>query len=322
MKRLTPSDSMFLYGESREQMMHVAAMMPFSPAPNAHRDWLRDLMTEIRGARVQRPWNLRLRSPNFLRHPLQAWVEQEEIDLEYHVRRSALPQPGDERELGILVSRLHGHHLDFHRPPWEAHLIEGLEGGRFAMYVKVHHSLIDGFTAMRILATALSTDPDELDRPLFFSIPPPERAPRPEEERGVQLAEVLAQVREQYGATRTALRALKKLVDSARSGEHELVTPEANAIVRLEHRGYLQPHPVDPDAVAAAEIGEQASVLAEEDLRVLTRDEHILDRDRALWTSPENGPPRTKIDLLEMEAKAPALHHVERCMRAQHRNAA
>ncbi len=225
MKRLTPSDSMFLYGESREQMMHVAAMMPFSPAPNAHRDWLRDLMTEIRSAPVQRPWNLRLRSPNFLRHPLQAWVEQDEVDLEYHVRRSALPSPGDERELGILVSRLHGHHIDFHRPPWEAHLIEGLEGGRFAMYVKVHHSLVDGFTAMRILATALSSDPEELDRPLFFSIPQRERPPRPEPERGVHVAELVAQVREQYGATKTALRALKKLVDSARSGEHELVTP-------------------------------------------------------------------------------------------------
>jgi hypothetical protein len=136
---------MFLYGESREQMFHVAAMMPFTPPPDAKPDHLRELMDEVRaGAEVQRPWNLRLKTPDFLFNPLQAWVEAEQIDLEYHLRRSALPSPGDERELGILVSRLHGYHVDFHRPPWEAHLIEGLEGGRFALYVKVHHSLVAG----------------------------------------------------------------------------------------------------------------------------------------------------------------------------------
>lgn len=222
MKRLTPSDTMFLYGESREQMMHVAAMMPFSPLPGGD---LRGLMDEIRGAQVQRPWNLRLRTPDFLRNPLQAWVEQDEVDLEYHVRRSALPSPGDERELGILVSRLHGHPVDFHRPPWEAHLIEGLEGGRFALYVKVHHSLVDGFTAMRMLANALSSDPDERDRPLFFAIPPYARAPRDDGDGGMHFPALLATVREQYGAAKTAVRALMRLVDSARAGDHEYVTP-------------------------------------------------------------------------------------------------
>jgi diacylglycerol O-acyltransferase len=224
-KRLTPSDAMFLYGESREQMMHVAAMMPFAPPPNGHHDSLRELMREIRGAAVHRPWNLRLRTPDFLWNPLQAWVEQEEVDLEYHVRRSALPSPGDERELGILVSRLHGHHIDFHRPPWEVHLIEGLDHGRFALYVKVHHSLVDGFSAMRILANALSSDPDELDRPMFFSIPPPARAPRSDGEGGIHFPELLGIVREQYGAAKSAVRAVKKLVDSSRAGDHEFVTP-------------------------------------------------------------------------------------------------
>jgi len=231
MKRLSPSDAMFLYGESREQMFHVAAMMPFTPPPDAKPDHLRDLMDEIRaGAEVHRPWNMKLKSPDFLFNPMQAWVEDPEIDLEYHLRRSALPSPGDERELGILVSRLHGYHVDFHRPPWEAHLIEGLEGGRFALYVKVHHSLVDGFSAMRILARALSTDPSERDRPLFFSIPPPQRAPRaeqPEEDpAGAQYAAVLAAVREQYSAAKMAGRALKRVLDSSRAGgDHELVTP-------------------------------------------------------------------------------------------------
>src|SRR5262249_4959473 len=125
------------------------------------------------------PWNLRLRTPDLLWNPLQSWVAQDQVDLEYHVRRSALPAPGDERELGILVSRLHGHNVDFHRPPWELHLIEGLEGRRFAWYVKIHHALVDGYTAMQILMNGLSADPEERERPLFFSIPQRSRAPRP-----------------------------------------------------------------------------------------------------------------------------------------------
>jgi WS/DGAT/MGAT family acyltransferase len=216
---------MFLYGESRETMMHVAAMMPFGPLPGGHPDALRELMAEIRDAPVHPPWNMRLRSPDFLWNPLQAWVEEDDVDIEYHVRRSALPSPGDERELGILVSRLHGHHIDFHRPPWEAHLIEGLDRGRFAIYAKVHHSLVDGFSAMRILSNALSTDPNETQRPLFFSIPPPAREPRPEGEGGVHFPELLAAVREQYGAAKTAVRALKKLIDSTRAGDHDFIAP-------------------------------------------------------------------------------------------------
>ncbi|HEX8106229.1 MAG TPA: wax ester/triacylglycerol synthase domain-containing protein, partial [Kofleriaceae bacterium] len=178
-KRLTPSDAMFLYSESREQMMHIAGLMPFTPAPDSPPDLLRRLMDELRGPLpVCSPWNLKLRTPDLLWNPLQAWVEEPNVDLDYHIRRSALPSPGDERELGILVSRLHGYRVDFHRPPWEIHFIEGLERGRFAWYAKIHHALIDGYSAMRVMTHALSSDPDERDRPLFFSIPPPER-PRP-----------------------------------------------------------------------------------------------------------------------------------------------
>ena len=244
-KRLSPSDAMFLYGESREQMMHVAGMMPFTPAPDSPPDYQRELMNELRaGPIVHAPWNLKLRSPDLLWNPLQSWVEESTVDLEYHVRRSALPTPGDERELGILVSRLHGHHVDFHRPPWEMHLIEGLERGRFAWYVKIHHSLCDGYTAMQNLNNALSHDPDERDRPLFFSIPQPARAPRPPEPsepsessgaaesaeapggpRGINYPELLAAVREQYGTSKTVLRALKNVVQSSRTGDHDLISP-------------------------------------------------------------------------------------------------
>jgi WS/DGAT/MGAT family acyltransferase len=244
-KRLTPSDTMFLYGESREQMMHVAGLMPFTPAPGSSPDHMRELMNELRSsATVCAPWNLKLKTPDLLWNPLQSWIHEPHVDLEYHVRRSALPSPGDERELGILVSRLHGHHVDLHRPPWEVHLIEGLERGRFAWYIKIHHSLVDGYTAMQVLTNALTSDPDERERPLFFAIPPRERAPRPTTaapgagagaapgdageaggSRGINYPELLAAVREQYGASKTVVRALINIVQSSRAGDHELVSP-------------------------------------------------------------------------------------------------
>src|SRR5262249_10193694 len=147
----------------------------------------------------------------------------------------ALPSPGDERELGILVSRLHGHHVDLHRPPWELHFIEGLERGRFAWYVKVHHSLVDGYSAMQALMNGLTPDADERDRPLFFSIPQrsrkPEPAPPGEHSEtpggggGIHYPELLAAVRAQYGASKTVLRALLNVIRASRAGDHELVSP-------------------------------------------------------------------------------------------------
>ena len=96
--------------------------------------------------------------------------EIHDVDLDYHVRHSALPHPGGQRELGILVSRLHSNALDLHRPLWEAHLIEGLQGNRFAMYTKTHHSLIDGVSSQRLMMRALATGPDRRDMPPFWGV--------------------------------------------------------------------------------------------------------------------------------------------------------
>jgi diacylglycerol O-acyltransferase len=99
------------------------------------------------------------------------WVDDDDVDLEHHVRHSALPRPGRVRELLQLTSRLHGTLLDRHRPLWELHLIEGLEGDRFAVYSKIHHALIDGVSALRLLSNSLATDPDAVVPALW--------APRP-----------------------------------------------------------------------------------------------------------------------------------------------
>ena len=150
-KRLGPQDMLFLYGETPSAMMHVAALMPFTPPADAPANYLRQMFEETRGLEVVAPWNLKLSHPRMLRRPDQSWVVDDKFDIDYHVRRSALASPGDERELGILVSRLHSQNIDFTRPPWELHFIEGLEDGRFAIYMKIHHSLVDGYTGNKIL---------------------------------------------------------------------------------------------------------------------------------------------------------------------------
>ncbi|MGH8444853.1 MAG: WS/DGAT/MGAT family O-acyltransferase, partial [Solimonas sp.] len=86
------------------------------------------------------------------------WTEDEDFDLEAHFRHLALPAPGRVRELLALVSQLHAAHLDRARPMWEFYVISGLEDGRFALYSKVHHAMVDGIAAMRLLRKSMSED--------------------------------------------------------------------------------------------------------------------------------------------------------------------
>ncbi|HEY8089165.1 MAG TPA: wax ester/triacylglycerol synthase family O-acyltransferase [Polyangiaceae bacterium] len=217
-------DRTFLAGETRESMMHVGVLTPFSPPDNLAPDFFRSLVEELRARpKAHPPWTMKLRHPELLASPFQAWVEDEDFDIDYHVRRSALPSPGDERELGILVSRLHSNKIDFHRPPWEVHFIEGLEGGRFAMYFKVHHALVDGFTGMRLLVRSLSQDPDDRDTPLFFSRAPPER--RGDHDAVPSLGNIWQMARGQVGATRQVGHAAMNLVRASRAKDHALVAP-------------------------------------------------------------------------------------------------
>ncbi|HEX8794622.1 MAG TPA: wax ester/triacylglycerol synthase family O-acyltransferase [Polyangiaceae bacterium] len=251
--RLGALDRLFLAAETRESMMHVGGLLQFSPPPEGGRDVLRNLRDEMRaGPIVRPPWNLKLRHPDLLTSPLQAWVVDDRMDLEYHVRRSALPSPGDERELGILVSRLHGSSLDFHRPPWEAHIIEGLEGGRIALYVKVHHALVDGYTGMRLLTRAMSRDPERADTPMFFSTgtEPREREAR-EAEAPPAIDSLFRAIRDQIGTAKDLTRAIGNLARARRSHDVTLVSPLQaprsilNQKITRARRFATQQYPVD-----------------------------------------------------------------------------
>jgi diacylglycerol O-acyltransferase / wax synthase len=218
-------DSMFLAAESRESMMHVGGLLIFEPPPDAGADFVRTVAASLRdGASVQPPWNRKLRHPDLLKNPLQSWIEDPAFDLDYHVRRSALPTPGDERELGILVSRLHGNQIDFHRPPWEVHLIEGLDRGRFALYFKAHHALMDGYTGMRVLAASLASSPDERDAPMFFARPPRTRGPA-EDRPAASLAGLLEVMRDQGNAMRAVGHAVARMFRTRHEPDRDLVSP-------------------------------------------------------------------------------------------------
>ena len=168
--RLSPLDAAWLFTESRATPNHVGGLLQFQLPANAPRDFMRALMADFRQHRTfTAPWNRRLKYA-FNKNPVPAWVEDEDIDLEYHVRHAALPWPGGERELGELVGRLQSSPLDLTRPPWECTIIEGLEGGRFAMFIKMHHSLIDGVSGVNLLQRAMSFDPAKsLGLPPFWA---------------------------------------------------------------------------------------------------------------------------------------------------------
>ncbi|HEY9314370.1 wax ester/triacylglycerol synthase family O-acyltransferase [Williamsia sp.] len=153
------TESMFLIAESREHPMHVGGLQLFEPAPGD--DDLAEQMFEKFQAQseVHRLFRKRPASPVAVMGTVR-WTYDKEVDLEYHVRRTVLPSPGRVRELLRYVSANHGALLDRHRPMWELHLIEGLTDGRVAMYTKIHHSLVDGVSALKLLEKTLSPDPD------------------------------------------------------------------------------------------------------------------------------------------------------------------
>jgi diacylglycerol O-acyltransferase / wax synthase len=171
-RRLAPADAAFVYGETRETPQHVGTLMRFTPPADAGEDHLRTVLARLRSeVPVAPPWNRRLATPWLPYNPVHSWVPDRSFDFDYHVRRTAVPAPGDERELGILVARLHASPLDLTKPPWELHVIEGLEGGAFAMFAKVHHSLVDGYTMTRALELAFTSEPDSGPGRLLCHVP-------------------------------------------------------------------------------------------------------------------------------------------------------
>lgn len=162
------NDAIFLMAERREQPMHVGGLQVFHLPPDSNRDWMLNIYEGMIRSDPNRLAPLFRRRAHRPPTALGAWSWQldSSVDLEHHISHSALPRPGRVRELLALASRQHGHLLDRQRPLWEAHIVEGLEGRRFAVYTKLHHALIDGISALRLLSQSLSPDPAARDMPM------------------------------------------------------------------------------------------------------------------------------------------------------------
>jgi WS/DGAT/MGAT family acyltransferase len=160
MKRLNFLDSVFLLGERRETPMHVGSVNLFTlPAKANEQTFLHQLADGLRSAEeFQPPFGDRLKTGPLGGLGAMYWERDETLDLDYHIRHSALPKPGRYRELFALVSRLHATLLDRNRPLWEMHLIEGLQNRQFAVYSKYHHAAIDGVRSIHLTQSMYSSN--------------------------------------------------------------------------------------------------------------------------------------------------------------------
>ena len=162
-ERLSPLDVSFLYLEDSDTPMHVGSVAVFR-VPDGGFDYDR-LVSLIRDRIAFVPrYRQRVRSvPARLANPV--WVDDQDFDITYHVRRSALPRPGTDAQLRELVARIMSRPLDRARPLWEMYLVEGLEDGRFAVLSKTHHAVVDGTAAVDIAQVILDESPEPRETP-------------------------------------------------------------------------------------------------------------------------------------------------------------
>jgi diacylglycerol O-acyltransferase / wax synthase len=214
MRALSPTDELFLFLERPHQPMHVAGLAIFEPVGDPA-DTVHALLDRYRtfGEAVS-PFDERV-----VLTPLgYCFVRDRRFALEDHLRRAALPAPGGKAELCSWVATVHESALHRERALWETRVVEGLSGGRFALYQRVHHAVLDGVSALRRGLRAYSPDPTVCDLPPVWAVPPKDadepRARSP-------LAEVAAQLKRDVGdqlrSLPTLAREATRLVKSATS---------------------------------------------------------------------------------------------------------
>jgi diacylglycerol O-acyltransferase len=175
-RRLSGLDAAFLALETPTSTGHIGGLSILDPS-TAPRPLDLARLTSVMGSRLDRVPVLRQRLqevPLGIDQPV--WVDDPHFDIGYHVREIGLPGPGSDEQLAEQVSRIHARPLDRSRPLWETYLISGLNGGRLAVYTKVHHAAIDGVSGAELLMVLfdLSPDPGEpVESPEFVPRPGP-----------------------------------------------------------------------------------------------------------------------------------------------------
>lgn len=172
MQQLSGTDNLFLSQEKGNQTAHVGSLAIYDPstAPGGTVRFKSILDFFTRRLYASKVFRRRLvHAPFDLDRPY--WIDDAEIDVEYHVRHIALPHPGDWRQLMIQVARIHARALDLSKPAWEAYVIEGLDNipglpvGSFALYTKFHHAAIDGQAGAKLVGVLHSLSPVEDSMP-------------------------------------------------------------------------------------------------------------------------------------------------------------
>ncbi len=175
--RLSQLDNSFLVMESNgtAAAMHVASTQVHEAAPLRRADGALDIerIEEYVLSRLDRipRYRQRLAYTPMEGHPV--WVDDDAFNIRYHVRHSCLPRPGNERQLKRMAGRIFSQQLDREKPLWELWVIEGLEGDRIAVVSKVHHCMVDGVSGSELVATLLTSEPQEKPDP------PARWSPRP-----------------------------------------------------------------------------------------------------------------------------------------------
>lgn len=211
--RLSATDSSFIVSETGPSHMHIGGVMVFEGPPPPYEDLLKQI--EARLDLVPR-YRHRILMPRFeMGRPL--WIDDTRFDLGYHVRHTALPPPGSLEELKRMTARVFSQRLDRSKPLWEIYLVEGLEGGRFALVNKTHHAMVDGVSGVDIATLLFDLSPSAPPPP------PPSQPWRPQPEP--------AQVEVALKLARDATNAV---VDMASTALNALATPERTADVLRE----------------------------------------------------------------------------------------
>lgn len=214
MEKLTGLDAAFLYLETPSLHMHVsmAAVFDRSTVPGGY-SW--EKLRQLVGDRLALAPVFRRRLvevPFRLGHPY--WVDDDHFDLDYHMRRAALPSPGGMEELAELVGDVCSRQLDRTKPLWEMYIVEGLRDGNIALVSKIHHSTIDGVSGAELLAKLFDLDPDPLNAPVPDGRSSgPDRIPSDVELVGRAL---LARLRQPLDVTRLAWKTGRAVLDVRR----------------------------------------------------------------------------------------------------------
>jgi len=161
--QLSPLDAAFLELEERDSSahMHIGSALVFEPLPGGGRPSLERLRAQVRERLEPLPrFRRHLSSPRVQPFSLPSWKAAGEFDSGELIRHAVLPAPGGEAELMEWLGDFFSHRLDRSRPLWETTLLEGLEGGRWALVTKVHHCLIDGISGAGVTAALLDTEPE------------------------------------------------------------------------------------------------------------------------------------------------------------------